>query len=111
MFLPSEEQYMNNDEYRFKGFEVTLTKALAKAGQVRMGYSYLDAEDRSDGSPVDDLEYRPEHKFVIAGSYSFDVGLTAYASPIALIFLGLNAALLERVWLLVAGTLAAGASG
>ena len=71
--------YENNEDYRFKGVELTLSKTFEKAG-VNLGYSYLDAEDRSAGSTVDELEYRPTHKISLDGHYDFDFGLTAYAS-------------------------------
>lgn len=71
--------FENNDEYRFKGVELTLSKTFERA-DINLGYSYLDAEDRSAGSTVDELEYRPTHKITIEGRYAFEFGLTAYAS-------------------------------
>ena len=74
------DMYENNDEYRFKGIEAAVSKAFAKTGMIRLGYSYLDAKDKSEGSLRDDLEYRPKHKITFDGNYSFDFGLTVYAS-------------------------------
>ena len=73
------EIYENKDEYRFKGLELFLSKQFSNAG-LTFGYSYMDAVDKSEGTTVDDLEYRPVHKFTLEGDYEFDFGLTAYAS-------------------------------
>ena len=51
-----------------------------ETGSVRLGYSFLDSEDRSSGTQVDELEYRPEHKIALDGSYAWNLGLSAYAS-------------------------------
>lgn len=75
----SNDTYQNNDEYHFKGIELVLSKSFANAG-LSMGYSWMDAQDKSRGSAVDDLEYRPRHKFTLQGNYEFDFGLTAHAS-------------------------------
>jgi vitamin B12 transporter len=77
---PITDIYENNDEYRFKGLEATLSKPFLETGLFRLGYSYLDATDESEGSLVDELEYRPKHKISLAANYTFDFGLTAYAS-------------------------------
>ena len=72
--------YENNDEYQFKGVEATIAKAFLETGLIRLGYSYLDAKDKSPDSQVDELEYRPKHKITLDANYTFDFGLTAYAS-------------------------------
>jgi len=72
--------YENHDEYRFSGIELTLEKRFMETGFVRLGYTYLDSEDRSSGTQVDELEYRPEHKFTLVGRYAWNFGLSAYAS-------------------------------
>ncbi len=74
------DKYENNDEYRFKGVEAMLSKAFLETGMIRLGYSYLDTKDKSAGSQVNELEYRPKHKISLAANYTFDFGLTAYAS-------------------------------
>ncbi len=74
------EIYENNEKYRFKGIEAVLTKAIKDSGTIRLSYSYLDAEDRSPDSKVEELEYRPKHKITVEGNYAFDFGLSVYAS-------------------------------
>jgi len=71
--------YENYDEYRFKGVELFLSKQFSKAG-ASLGYSYMDAENKSEGADFEDLEYRPVHKLTLEGNYTFDFGLIAYAS-------------------------------
>ncbi|MBW1901434.1 MAG: TonB-dependent receptor [Deltaproteobacteria bacterium] len=72
--------YENHDEYRFRGIEFTLEKRFMETGSVRLGYTYLDSEDRSSGTQVDELEYRPEHKIALDGRYAWNFGLSAYAN-------------------------------
>ncbi len=72
------DRFENNEEYRFKGVEATLGRKILENGNVRIGYSYLDSEDRSDTSQKDELHYRPKHKFTIDTSYSWDFGLTVH---------------------------------
>lgn len=73
-----DDVYENNDEYRFKGAELFLSKQFSKAG-VSLGYSYMDAENKSEDATFEDLEYRPVHKFTLEGNYAFDFGLIVYA--------------------------------
>nr|WP_320193620.1 TonB-dependent receptor [uncultured Desulfobacter sp.] len=74
-----DDLYENFDEYRFKGVELFLSKQFSNAG-ASLGYSYMDAENKSEGATFEDLEYRPVHKFTLEGNYAFDFGLIAYAS-------------------------------
>ena len=70
--------FENNEEYRFQGFELTAENRYAKNLLLRMGYSYLDTEDKSEGTEKDELQYRPKHKFTFEGNYVSDFGLSAY---------------------------------
>jgi len=70
--------YENHEEYRFKGLEVGIEKRLASHGHLRLGYGYLEAEDRSAGSRIDDLEYRPHHKLTMDGGYRWGFGLSGH---------------------------------
>lgn len=74
------EIFENNEEYRFKGIEFTLEKRFLKSGSFQLGYTYMDSEDRSSGTRIDELEYRPEHKFTLQGWYIWNCGFSAYAS-------------------------------
>ena len=69
----------NNDAYRFQGVELILRKPFLDTGLVKLGYSYLDSENRSAGAATDILQYRPKHKVTLACSYAWDMGLSAYA--------------------------------
>ncbi len=71
--------YKNNDTYQFKGVDLLLSKPFSNAG-LSLGYSWMAAEDKSQGALFEDLDYRPKHKFTLQGNYAFDFGLTAYAS-------------------------------
>lgn len=70
----------NNDEYRFKGVELNLQKPFLKTGLIKLGYTYLDSENRSAGALTDVLQNRPENKFTLECSYAWSSGLSAYAS-------------------------------
>ncbi len=74
-----DDLYENHDEYRYQGVELLLSKPFA-AADISLGYSYMDAQDKSEGSYMDDIEYCPVHKFTLEGDYTFGFGLTAYAS-------------------------------
>ena len=70
----------NFEKYRFMGIQLTLEKRFMETGSVRVGYTYMDSEDRSSGAPRDEMQYRPEHKATVEGRYTWDFGLSAYAS-------------------------------
>ena len=69
----------NNDEYRFTGVELSLLKSFLETGTIKLGYSYLDSENRSAGALTDELQYRPKNKFTAECSYVWSMGLSAYA--------------------------------
>jgi len=64
------ERYENNDEYRFKGVEIVVSKIFLKTGMVGLGYSYLDAKDQSPGSQVDE-NYEESYGFPQAGRTAY----------------------------------------
>ncbi len=72
----SSNTFANNDEYRFKGIEARVIKSILENGKVSLSYSWLDAHDKSSGTSRDELQYRPEHKFVVDVNYTFSFGLT-----------------------------------
>lgn len=77
--------FENNQEYRFKGFDIRISKSFLKTGRIALSYSYLETEDKSSNTQKDELQYRPEHKFVVDAGYTFDFGLTVNAD---LIYIG-----------------------
>lgn len=70
--------YLNHDEYRFKGIEFSAETRAVKNLMLRAGYTYMESEDRSDGSGKDELQYRPEHKLSLEANYSFAHGFSTY---------------------------------
>ncbi len=71
--------YENNQQYQFKGFETRLSKKILENGTIGFNYSYMDSKDKSSGTLVDELQYRPRHKFSVDADYTWGFGLTAYA--------------------------------
>ncbi|HCY84894.1 MAG TPA: TonB-dependent receptor [Desulfobacteraceae bacterium] len=71
--------FANNDEYEFKGVEIRIDKSILGKGRIGASYTWLDAKDKSDGTLKDELQYRPEHKFVLDASYRFGFGMTISA--------------------------------
>ena len=73
-------QFINNDQYRFQGIEVTAETGCIDNLMLRAGYTFLDSEDKSPDTGRDELQYRPRHKLTLEGKYAFDFGLSAYMS-------------------------------
>lgn len=71
--------YLNYQKYRFQGIEVMAENRALKNTWIRAGYTLLSAKDRSPGTQVDDLQYRPRHKFTIEAGYKSSIGFSAYA--------------------------------
>jgi len=71
---------LNNDEYRFKGIELTAETRCIQNLMLRAGYTWMDSEDRSTGSVRDELQHRPEQKITLEAGYDFGSGLSVYAS-------------------------------
>ncbi|MBN1546559.1 MAG: TonB-dependent receptor [Syntrophaceae bacterium] len=70
----------NNQQYVFRGVEVTAETRFIRNLMLRLGYSFMEAEDKSDDAGSSDLQYRPKHKLTLEGQYAFDFGLSAYLS-------------------------------
>jgi outer membrane cobalamin receptor len=82
-FIEKNDQtnlYQNNQKYQFKGVELTAETLWLHPLLLKAGYTYLDAKDKSDGTQIDDLQYRPKHKFTLEGEYTSKIGFSAYAS-------------------------------
>jgi outer membrane cobalamin receptor len=71
------EPFANHDEYVFAGVEAAAEMRVVPALLLRARYTYLDSEDRSPGSPRDELQYRPRHRGTLEGRYAFPFGLAA----------------------------------
>lgn len=72
--------FENNDNYVFQGLELTGESHFTDNFMMRLGYTYMQTEDKSPGTYKDELQNRPEHKFTLEGRYAFGFGLTAYAN-------------------------------
>jgi vitamin B12 transporter len=70
----------NNSKYRYEGIEVFATNRMVKNLTIRVGYTYMDTEDRSPGSQKSVIQYEPRHKFTLEGKYDFSFGLMAFVS-------------------------------
>ena len=71
-------KYINNDEYEFKGVELTAENRYLDNLLLRAGYTYLYSKDESPDTERDELQYRPKHMVTFEGKYSFTFGLSAY---------------------------------
>jgi outer membrane cobalamin receptor len=78
--IPPDDIFTNNDEYRFRGFELAAENRTMERLLLKASYTFLDSEDRSSGSERDELQNRPEHKVALEARYNFNFGLTAYTS-------------------------------
>jgi outer membrane receptor protein involved in Fe transport len=47
---------------------------------LRLGYTFMDSEDRSKDTDYDEIQYTPRDKLTLEGTYSFPFGLSVYAS-------------------------------
>ena len=80
---PYDDDYFQNyDKYRFQGFELTAETRFVERLLLRMGYTFLDSEDKSPNSPKDELQYRPRHKLTFEGKYTCSFGFSTYLNVI-----------------------------
>jgi vitamin B12 transporter len=80
---PYDDDYFQNyDKYRFQGFEITAETRFIERLLLRLGYTFMDSEDKSPNSPKDELQYRPKNKLTLEGKYTFECGFSAYANVI-----------------------------
>jgi vitamin B12 transporter len=76
----SSDVYENYQELQFQGIETALTTHIMDNAMLRIAYTLLDTEDKSDNATRDQLQYRPTHTVTIEGSYAFGFGLSVYAN-------------------------------
>ncbi|APG28819.1 hypothetical protein A7E78_13870 [Syntrophotalea acetylenivorans] len=69
----------NFDEYEFYGVEVGAENRYFDRLFLRVSYTYMSTEDKSDDTERDELQNRPEHKVTLESTCSLPWGLTAYA--------------------------------
>ena len=74
------ERNENRDRYRFRGVEVAAETRPVRGLTIRAGYTYLDTDDMSSGSGLDQVQYNPRDKLTLQVHYRTWFGLSAYAS-------------------------------
>jgi outer membrane receptor protein involved in Fe transport len=75
--LETTDRFENAERYRFRGVEIVATVRPVERGFLRLGYSYLDADDRSAGREGITLQYRPRHKVTGEARWLTEWGLQA----------------------------------
>jgi len=66
----------NRQELQSRGFELEWVSNPWRTLVLRSAYTYLDAHDRSKGSPFDRLDNRPRHKVDAEARYTFPTQTT-----------------------------------
>jgi outer membrane cobalamin receptor len=74
----SDDRYENNEQYLFRGIEMSISNHFMKELYLSLSYSYLDSEDKTDGSEKEELQHRPNHKVSGQANYSFPFGLNLH---------------------------------
>jgi outer membrane cobalamin receptor len=74
------EQYVNFEEYKFEGVEVSLVNRSIKNLVLKGSYTYLDAENESSNAIFETLEHRPENKVTLQATYHFWENYKAHIS-------------------------------
>ncbi len=70
--------YQNFAKYEFQGMEILAQTYAIDNLMLRTSYTYLHSRDRSGELGRDELQYRPQHKFVFEANYDFGYGFSGY---------------------------------
>jgi outer membrane cobalamin receptor len=76
-FIETDEQtgfFANQDQYRFRGVELTVRTKPLEELDLLASYSFLDSENRSSDSEQDGLQNRPEHRATFEARYRLPYG-------------------------------------
>ncbi|MEJ2154141.1 MAG: TonB-dependent receptor [Desulfobacteraceae bacterium] len=76
----SMDVYQNFQELEFKGVETALTTRVIDNAMLRIAYTHLYTQDKSDNATREELQYRPATTVTVEGSYAFGFGLSVFAS-------------------------------
>ena len=76
----NNDVYQNYDNYRFQGFETTVTSQLMDNLSTQLGYTYLDSQNLSGNAQTRRLQYRPRHKLTGAVTYVAPTDTTIFGS-------------------------------
>lgn len=66
--------FANQDEYRFRGVEVTLQTQPIEPLDLLASYSFLHSENQSSGTDQNGLQNRPEHRIALESRYRLPWG-------------------------------------
>jgi outer membrane cobalamin receptor len=83
--LDDTRRFENHERYDFAGLELTGEARPGGRLTLRAAYAYLDSEDRSPGTPRDELQYRPRHSLSLQAGYAFPFGLSAHGTAVAVL--------------------------
>lgn len=75
---PRTDQYQNIGEARFMGAELSFHTAAIKNHDITLHYTYLEAENRSEGRTSDHLEDQSKHKLYISDEILITDWLSLY---------------------------------
>jgi outer membrane receptor protein involved in Fe transport len=75
--VPPDDQFENNDRYRFRGVDVSLSARPLDPLEVRLFTSFLDAENRSSGAAQEALQNRPRVRYGGELQYRLPLGFAA----------------------------------
>ena len=70
----------NFDQLRFQGVEVNGQFAPGENLKLRLGYTWLDAENTGENAATTAVQNRPEHKLSLRTDYDFASGTRLYAA-------------------------------
>ncbi len=73
-------QYVNIGKATFKGFEINLKSGWLHNNDFEVHYTWLHAQDRSQGRTGNHLEYQPKHNLYISNQYTFNRYLSVFCS-------------------------------
>jgi outer membrane receptor protein involved in Fe transport len=75
--IPPDDLFENNDRYRFRGVDVSLSAHPLDPLEVRLFTSFLDSENRSSGAEQDELQNRPRVRYGGELQYQLPLGFAA----------------------------------
>jgi outer membrane receptor protein involved in Fe transport len=70
----------NFEQLRFQGVEFNGRYFPAENMQLRLSYTFLDAENRGENAATTAVQNRPRHKFSLRADYDFSTGTRLYAT-------------------------------
>jgi outer membrane receptor protein involved in Fe transport len=75
--IPPDDTFLNNDHYRFRGIDVSLSAQPWDAVDANLFASFLDSENESSNAAQDDLQNRPRVRYGGEAVYQLPLGFAA----------------------------------